>query len=454
MPVQLPNLDDRSFADLVEEARRLIPTYAPEWTNHNPSDPGITLIEMFAYLTEMMLYRLNRVTEANQVKFLKLLNAPDWKPSGDLDADTRATVRELRARFRAVTATDYERLAIEDFNQWLGAMQRAEEAGEPFGDWWTVTRLDSQVAKNRPLQMKPVKRARCVPARNLDRGTEQERTAAAPGHVSLVIVPGAQDPLHVPIEWATALWGFLDERRMLTTRHHVVGPSFAPVSVSVIVAQTEDAVEEKLRLRVVQKLEDFLHPLTGGPAQQGWPFGRDVYVSELVEQLEAIPGVDYVTDVMLDSWDEQGEPRCVPATQRWHAEGELIGLELAQHHLPKASIQPSRIVIAPHSKFVPVRVSVTVTGAAGTAASLKAKIKSVVRGFFHPVNGGGQPGANDVLQYKQAVLTQRVLEAVGGQVSLEWETDAAPLVLQNGTVEGFFIAKNEVINWRTAIVLS
>src|SRR5690349_4133941 len=53
MPLPLPNLDDRSYTDLVEEARRLIPTYAPEWTNHNPSDPGIMLIELFAYLTEM-----------------------------------------------------------------------------------------------------------------------------------------------------------------------------------------------------------------------------------------------------------------------------------------------------------------------------------------------------------------------------------------------------------------
>ena len=74
MPLQLPNLDDRRYADLVEEARALIPTYTPEWTNHNPSDPGITLIELFAFLSEMLLYRLNRVTAANILSFLKLLN--------------------------------------------------------------------------------------------------------------------------------------------------------------------------------------------------------------------------------------------------------------------------------------------------------------------------------------------------------------------------------------------
>jgi len=71
MPLELPNLDDRTYEDLVAEALRLIPNYAPEWTNYNPSDPGITLIEMFAYLTEMLLYRQNRITDDNLRTFLR-----------------------------------------------------------------------------------------------------------------------------------------------------------------------------------------------------------------------------------------------------------------------------------------------------------------------------------------------------------------------------------------------
>ena len=68
-----PNLDDRSWEDIVEEAVRLIPQYCPEWTNFNPSDPGITLIELFAWMTEMVIYRLNRVPEKNYLAFLNLL---------------------------------------------------------------------------------------------------------------------------------------------------------------------------------------------------------------------------------------------------------------------------------------------------------------------------------------------------------------------------------------------
>jgi hypothetical protein len=68
-----PNLDDRRWQDLAEEARSLIPVYAPQWTDHHPSDIGITLIELFAWMTEQMIYRLNRVPEKNYVAFLNLL---------------------------------------------------------------------------------------------------------------------------------------------------------------------------------------------------------------------------------------------------------------------------------------------------------------------------------------------------------------------------------------------
>lgn len=68
-----PKLDDRSFHDIVEEAISMIPRYSPEWTNHNPSDPGITLIELAAWMTDLLIYRLNQVPDKNYVAFLNLL---------------------------------------------------------------------------------------------------------------------------------------------------------------------------------------------------------------------------------------------------------------------------------------------------------------------------------------------------------------------------------------------
>ncbi|MBD1867169.1 putative baseplate assembly protein [Leptolyngbya sp. FACHB-671] len=67
------DLDDRKFNDLVEECRLRIPRYCPEWTNHNPGDPGMTLVELFAWLTDQMLLRFNQVPRRNYVTFLELL---------------------------------------------------------------------------------------------------------------------------------------------------------------------------------------------------------------------------------------------------------------------------------------------------------------------------------------------------------------------------------------------
>ena len=74
MALPVPNLDDLRFqTDLVDEARKRIIHYCPEWTEYNISDPGITLIELFAWMTELMIYRLNRVPEKNYLKFLEML---------------------------------------------------------------------------------------------------------------------------------------------------------------------------------------------------------------------------------------------------------------------------------------------------------------------------------------------------------------------------------------------
>jgi hypothetical protein len=76
VPLTIPNLDNRRFKDLFDEAIARIPVYTPEYTNFNKSDPGVTLIEVFAFLTENLLYRCNQIPERNRKKFLKLLNIP------------------------------------------------------------------------------------------------------------------------------------------------------------------------------------------------------------------------------------------------------------------------------------------------------------------------------------------------------------------------------------------
>ena len=87
MALPSPNLDDLRFQrDLVDNARRRIIHYCPEWTEYNLSDPGITLIELFAWMTEMIVYRLNQVPEKNYVEFLNLLGM-QRQPASSARAD-------------------------------------------------------------------------------------------------------------------------------------------------------------------------------------------------------------------------------------------------------------------------------------------------------------------------------------------------------------------------------
>jgi hypothetical protein len=76
MPLTIPTLDDRRYQDVLDEALARIPVHNPEWTNFNRSDPGVTLIEVFAFLTESLLYRCNQIPERNRRKFLSLLGIP------------------------------------------------------------------------------------------------------------------------------------------------------------------------------------------------------------------------------------------------------------------------------------------------------------------------------------------------------------------------------------------
>jgi predicted phage baseplate assembly protein len=76
VPLPAPILDDRSYQQLRDELVRRIPVYAPEWTDHNASDPGITLIELFAFLGENLLYRFNQIPDATKLAFLRLLQLP------------------------------------------------------------------------------------------------------------------------------------------------------------------------------------------------------------------------------------------------------------------------------------------------------------------------------------------------------------------------------------------
>lgn len=308
MPLQLPNLDDRTYNDLVAEALNLIPTYAPEWTNYNPSDPGITLIELFAYLTELLIYRLNQVTDANKETFLRLINGPDWQPQKPLNEEIRDTMRALRESDRAVTCDDFEQLARQ---------------------------ANPQVA-----------RARCVPRINLKSDSPTTITER-PGHISVIVV--RRDGALSGQAFLDAVKAYLDSRRLLTTRISVVDPHYLGIRVRVRLVLKPDAIAERVRKDAADQLQCFFHPLQGGQQGQGWEFGRPIYISEIYELLDELPGVDYVEkardpatpnatlEEVVTVKPDEGDRR------QFNAQGQLEAIVLRVNELVDAQINSQDI---------------------------------------------------------------------------------------------------------------
>jgi phage tail-like protein len=282
MPVNVPNLDDRTYEDLVEEALAMLPRYAPDWTNHNPSDPGITVIELLAYFAEHFIYRLNRVTKEIRIRFLQLLagveryRASEWAAlsAEEVDRDLRQAVRDLRRLQRAVTVEDYDHLA-RDATAYSPAAPR-------------------------------IVRARAFVRRNLELLDDAGRDRDAPGHVSVVALPVDGVPADAVAAIMSEVRDYLEPRRLLATRLHVVEPFFLWIRLGARIHMRIDADEELRRTAretVLRTLREFGSPWFGGgregggSEEKGWPFGRALYLSEVYEQLEMIDGVDYVDDV-------------------------------------------------------------------------------------------------------------------------------------------------------------
>ncbi|MBI5667950.1 MAG: putative baseplate assembly protein [Chloroflexi bacterium] len=137
MPLPLPNLDDRSFEQLVDEARRQIIRSGVDWTDLSESDPGIVLLQLFAYLTETMIYRLNLLPEKAYVAFLRLLGVKIYPPAA---ASVVLRFSRARAGTRAIEIPRGRRVTLNRTDSkseppvFVTAHDAVIPANEPFVD--------------------------------------------------------------------------------------------------------------------------------------------------------------------------------------------------------------------------------------------------------------------------------------------------------------------------------
>ena len=309
MSITLPNLDDREFAELVAEAKGMIPQLAPSWTDHNPSDPGITLIELFAYICEMLMYRTNRVTEANKRIFLQLLMGEKWLPVSDnrsLDQLITAAIEELRREERAICNADFEKFAL--------------EADIPDGS---------------------IARAYCQAKRDYEVDAVNGQFSDAVGHVSLVIIP--LNPFNSNADtkkWPAIVKAYIEPRSLLATQLHVVFPKYLGIGVTVTLSILDDYKWEEVKNDALIKLDTFFHPIHGGRDGQGWKPGQSVYAADLYALLDQLPGVDFVEPIegalfKVDGELSTGIEMKLLETQLFQFEKEQSVLNRYQKDIPK-----------------------------------------------------------------------------------------------------------------------
>lgn len=272
MSLPVPNLDDLGFDQLVADAKALIPVYDPEWTNYNPSDPGITLIELFAWFCEMVLYRIDQVTEENQLQFLKLMGV-ELANGEALESGIRRGVSQFSERYKAVTAEDYELLAMRGLMEIPNLLDRYPDLAA---------------------------RTICLVNKDMENGTSATKERF--GHVTIILVLSTRNRMEYLKEIESikqTVKAYLAARKLLTTRVHVVEPDYLDVSIELLVAAKDKAIGSAVK----EAVEGFLDPVTGGAEQKGWPPGRKLYPSDLYHLVEGLPGIEHVVRIDLRTED-------------------------------------------------------------------------------------------------------------------------------------------------------
>lgn len=146
-----------------------------------------------------------------------------------------------------------------------------------------------------------VQLVRAAAVANLCRGLQ---CYSAPGFITLVVVPSLPVGRPVPSPGLIGeVSAYLNRRRVIGTRIEVTGPDYLEVAVTASVKAATGQNKTVIRDAVAAALAGFLDPLTGGPDHKGWPLGRGVYVSEILQTIAKVPGVDHVISLQLNAGD-------------------------------------------------------------------------------------------------------------------------------------------------------
>lgn len=291
MPLQLPDLAVKTYKETVDEMIVSIPKYSEKWTNFNPTDPGITIIELLAWISDMTLYRINRIPDESYVNFLRMVagasgleyvenllkelnpeNDPEKRAVSDqariklleflreIENGKKKSIPEIKSEalkfleshYRAVTETDFEQLSKEATQDNVDKVKRA------------IVRVS---------------------------GT---------GRIQIIIVSDINFEKDMDIRYAqmmSIVKKYLHPRRLIGTCIEVKKPEFTHVKIDIEIICRPYARADTVKKKITDSIITYLDPLKGGPDEDGWPYKRNLTVFEIDRIIEETDGVDRTTSV-------------------------------------------------------------------------------------------------------------------------------------------------------------
>jgi hypothetical protein len=207
---------------------------------------------------------------------------------------------EFRDPTRLVTAADFSRVVLEDFNAFQRRFNLAQALPEMSG---MVQRAVALMNRKPPLST----------------------SIASPGHVTLLLLPSYDETafeaatlaqkaamLAVTVPQRNRLLTFLEPRRLITTRLHVASAELKPLSAQVVAVVERQMNTADMEQAILQALRRFLSLIRGYEDGRGWPLGRTVRRSQIYRVLEDVPGMDHVQSLSLSPANASGDVELTP----------------------------------------------------------------------------------------------------------------------------------------------
>lgn len=273
MPIQLPDLAGKTYEDIVDEMLASIPNYTDRWTNHNPSDPGITVLELLSWIAEMTLYRIDRMPGESYINFLRLV-------AGTSGAEVEDVLHDLENK----PDSDRARIKLLKFLKEIesGSKKSIPEIKAHVQDF-----LDSHYR----AITKDDFRALSMEATEDEEDAKVERVIVFehPDKVEVIIVSSSRDKYD---ELVKKVAGYLHPRRLIGTRVEVKVPEYTEVKIGVGIVCSLHADPPKVKQNVETNIRKYLDPVTGGADNKGWAYKRTLTVFEIDHIIEETDGVE------------------------------------------------------------------------------------------------------------------------------------------------------------------